>query len=126
MNTRSIIRFLETYERVSHQNNSGNNSNHSFLGDIMVSMMYSYFYNGEEEKLDNISSISSTLPFVAVSKVSFLEKECPICFEEYKEDQVKNKEIVITECGHLYHKKCIENWLEEKKNCPVCRCEFMI
>lgn len=133
MTSRSIIRFLETYldtyERISNTRQSGiirQESGNHFIGDMIVSAVYSYFHPSELDEKEEKEDHEDVLPFVTVTKISSSEKECPICFDEYGEEHLKNKQIVITECGHLFHKECISNWLHEKKNCPVCRYEFMM
>ena len=49
--------------------------------------------------------------------------DCPICFENVE----KNKAYRILECGHKFHKTCIDKWLysEEKNSCPMCRMELI-
>jgi hypothetical protein len=55
--------------------------------------------------------------------------ECPICFEhmiENEEGDVINKNIIRTECGHLFCKSCLEQWQRNEPNsppynCPTCR-----
>jgi hypothetical protein len=43
---------------------------------------------------------------------------CPICLDKFRNSTVRK-----LECGHVYHKKCIDKWLYqyEKKECPYCR-----
>lgn len=49
------------------------------------------------------------------------ETTCSICIESIDMDSV------ITNCGHTFHKVCLEKWKEECKkggpvtSCPVCR-----
>ncbi|KAK0420709.1 hypothetical protein QR680_014839 [Steinernema hermaphroditum] len=43
---------------------------------------------------------------------------CPICFNVYDEHSSLS---VLTGCGHLFHTKCIEKWLDGNLNCPSCR-----
>ncbi len=50
------------------------------------------------------------------------EEECYICFEKYKEREMKRK---LPKCGHYFHKKCIDKWLKSKSSCPNCRCDLM-
>ena len=45
------------------------------------------------------------------------KEECSICKEKFKENEYKRD----MECGHVYHKKCIDKWLKVKYNCPMCR-----
>ncbi|KAJ1704443.1 hypothetical protein LUZ63_004222 [Rhynchospora breviuscula] len=46
------------------------------------------------------------------------EPECAICLSEVNEgEEVK----LLPVCMHLFHKDCIELWLEKKRTCPVCR-----
>ena len=47
---------------------------------------------------------------------------CTICIDSFKDDSC----IVKSECGHLFHKECMQNWLntcnskELKFKCPNC------
>uniref|UniRef100_A0AC35FHC0 RING-type domain-containing protein n=1 Tax=Panagrolaimus sp. PS1159 TaxID=55785 RepID=A0AC35FHC0_9BILA len=39
----------------------------------------------------------------------------------------KSQKIVdsqLLKCGHLFHQKCIESWLECRYFCPICRCSM--
>jgi len=42
--------------------------------------------------------------------------DCPICYEE-----VTKGTSTITRCKHVFHKACLERWMEEKTTCPMCR-----
>jgi hypothetical protein len=41
--------------------------------------------------------------------------KCPICWDILKMD------ACTTPCGHLFHKSCLNKWLESQQNCPQCR-----
>jgi selenocysteine-specific translation elongation factor len=43
---------------------------------------------------------------------------CSICLSEVDNDKL------ITECNHVFHKDCVQGWLEVNTNCPVCRHEL--
>lgn len=47
-------------------------------------------------------------------------EECSICY-----DDINHKDnAYLTDCGHSFHKICINKWLIETKfdgNCPICR-----
>ena len=45
------------------------------------------------------------------------DDKCTICYENYiRGDKVKE----LKSCNHSYHSKCINQWLEKEKRCPVC------
>ena len=37
---------------------------------------------------------------------------------------IDNKKYIMTPCKHLFHSKCLEMWLQRKKECPNCRKEI--
>lgn len=48
--------------------------------------------------------------------------ECSICLESFK----RNEKAMYHKCKknspkHVFHSKCIQNWIETKSNCPLCR-----
>ena len=47
------------------------------------------------------------------------DEECPICMDGYSD-----KSGVQVKCGHIFHRKCIKEWLEGDYRCPVCRHEY--
>lgn len=47
--------------------------------------------------------------------INEMSKECSICHESLIED------IHKTECGHSYHKNCLDSWIKKSKTCPLCR-----
>lgn len=46
-------------------------------------------------------------------------QECSVCIEEIS---VENFKRLI--CGHAFHVACINTWLQENNNCPMCRTEI--
>lgn len=49
------------------------------------------------------------------------QSKCNICFEEDN-----NNSLIKTSCSHIFHKECLNTWFEKKKNCPICRSEFLL
>ncbi|XP_054801404.1 E3 ubiquitin ligase BIG BROTHER-related-like [Prosopis cineraria] len=43
--------------------------------------------------------------------------DCSICFEDFLNDP----EAARMPCSHLFHKKCITDWLRTRNACPLCR-----
>lgn len=44
--------------------------------------------------------------------------ECVICLEDF---QVGEYCQVFPVCKHIFHSDCIDNWLQKKSTCPICR-----
>ena len=63
--------------------------------------------------------------------------ECSICLEEIEEIEPsensylvenitkKYKNAKALDCGHIYHKKCINSWMKTNPSCPYCRKFFI-
>lgn len=45
--------------------------------------------------------------------------ECSICLNSFHDKE----KIVQTKCCHLFHNRCLEQWLKIKPNCPFCRAD---
>lgn len=50
------------------------------------------------------------------SRSSSENSDCAICLEP------KNRDIAVLSCGHTYHYKCVEEWINKKKNMSRCCC----
>ena len=55
--------------------------------------------------------------YIVINK-NFENNECIICLEQMLVDD----KVKILDCGHMYHYKCIDDWIKKKKeqNCPIC------
>jgi hypothetical protein len=43
---------------------------------------------------------------------------CAVCLERYGDsDEVR----MLPDCGHLFHRECVDQWLRQRPTCPVCR-----
>lgn len=42
---------------------------------------------------------------------------CSVCISDFEEGE----EVRMLPCIHAYHKDCIDKWLSQKINCPVCQ-----
>ena len=63
------------------------------------------------------------LPVVTITADDMADeanKECCICLEEHA---IGNKATRLP-CGHLFHKPCIDSWINKNCTCPVCRYEL--
>lgn len=50
-------------------------------------------------------------------KKKFGDIDCSICINKV----YKNRIVTVLECKHIFHKKCIKEWLGSSKTCPMCR-----
>ncbi|KAL8201084.1 hypothetical protein R6Q57_012423 [Mikania cordata] len=44
--------------------------------------------------------------------------DCPVCLGEFQDDE---KLRLLPKCSHAFHVYCIDNWLTNHSNCPLCR-----
>lgn len=45
------------------------------------------------------------------------DHECRICLSTFSEGE----NVKTLPCLHIYHQSCIDNWLQRKGDCPICR-----
>jgi len=45
--------------------------------------------------------------------------QCSICI-----DSVEKDKFCYEKCNHVFHKKCLREWLKQNKTCPNCRKEY--
>ena len=51
-----------------------------------------------------------------------LDKDlCPICFENFWDEELEEYVFLSTPCGHCFHVECLKDWMEVKYVCPCCR-----
>ena len=61
-----------------------------------------------------------------IIKENFDNDNCSICFENLysEEDLESNNDIIELKCKHMFHKKCLDPWVNEHKKCPLCKCDI--
>ena len=71
-----------------------------------------YFFTFEKKYMDYIfQNLKHN------SKDSDSDSDCPICLEKI----CNNKDIIVTNCNHCFHKRCLFNHMLNVENCPICR-----
>ena len=48
-----------------------------------------------------------------------LNQKCIIC-----QNKISNQFLRVLPCGHFFHIECIDYWMCDKMNCPICRCSL--
>ncbi|KAF3772665.1 RING-H2 finger protein [Nymphaea thermarum] len=49
---------------------------------------------------------------------------CAVCLNEFRG---KDKVRELRNCCHIFHKKCLDRWLDlDQKTCPLCRTPFLL
>jgi hypothetical protein len=95
----------------------------------------SSIYNNVNQEIPQASSNPDDITLEDIKSSDFLQEfikelykkakascECPICME-----QIKPEDLLTTNCGHNYHKSCMEAFKEHDTssksyvNCPTCR-----
>jgi hypothetical protein len=55
-----------------------------------------------------------------------ISKYCPLSDPTNDQNQPISPSRKETPCGHSFHGKCVERWLNMKGSCPMCRCRPVI
>ena len=50
-----------------------------------------------------------------------MEFKCSICLDSLFS---VNTDVSVTQCGHLFHKTCLEGSLKRNQKCPNCKCKI--
>lgn len=85
-------------------------------GQLLRPIVGGYHVAKEIKSLAEAAALS-----LAASKYSNYFGECTICTE----DMIDGSLPVITKCNHVFHKVCLERWIDQSgiKQCPICRSE---
>ena len=46
---------------------------------------------------------------------------CRVCRIDIEGQRANGQEPRVLECGHSFHKECLEQWLRQNSSCPICR-----
>jgi Ring finger domain len=52
-------------------------------------------------------------------------KECSICFEKLRVNEIVSWSPHHPDCPHVFHHACIKEWLLHNSGCPTCRATFL-
>jgi hypothetical protein len=88
---------------------------------------YSDYYrivNANKEKVDSLFKTELSPKIYNKNNTVNDCYNCTICMEDF----IDNKSIVATtKCGHIFHQKCLQNWVYKNIICPKCpNCNYLI
>ncbi|KAM0054211.1 putative transcription factor C2H2 family [Helianthus debilis subsp. tardiflorus] len=63
-------------------------------------------------------SVIRSIPIFRFRKHKHSDNECAVCLGEFQEDE---RLRMIPNCAHVFHIDCIDVWLQNNPNCPLCR-----
>jgi RING-H2 zinc finger domain len=71
-------------------------------------------YSGISWLIGRLKMYQSASFFLIDSQESS-EEDCSICYDDHDQTMVH-----LPNCKHMYHRRCILNWLQYRLNCPMC------
>jgi len=80
------------------------------------SASYERFLNLEDHKVGLTKQQINRLPSQSLDQ-TLAGDTCPVCLEEL----ATNNEVRRLPCLHVLHKECIDPWLKNNKECPICK-----
>lgn len=83
---------------------------------------FEFHLSPSESYIEEFRSRTPTLRFDSVCCCELPEHECSVCLTQFEPES----EINCLSCGHLFHKVCLEKWLDYWNiTCPLCRTPLM-
>ena len=89
------------------------------LNNNKCSLCSSSFVELTTESLDQVRPAKALT--IKSKRTSDKPTDCTICLNPMVDTRTNEDTFVALECGHKYHRECIEGWLDEHNTCPLCR-----
>jgi hypothetical protein len=74
-----------------------------------------------EERKNKVKQLLMELPIKPYEGEGDADDVCAICLEQF---EIK-EEVRVLRCNHFFHVDCIDPWLLNKANCPLCKDEVL-
>ena len=116
----SIVRTINRLDRwIDNIGNNDNNEENRQNADYNIINEV-----GLQNKERDLTTILKFLPVweVRQNKKSDNNNNCVVCLTEFEIGDI----ISALPCCHVFHTKCIENWLQKELTCPVCKFEVTL
>lgn len=73
------------------------------------------------------SAEKSVVPLQKTSIIRLIKKKMKLKLFEFHQSRIgRNNPFIITTCNHVFHSKCLNEWLKHKQECPTCRSELKL
>ena len=95
--------------------------NNYFTGDEIITINFEEKLNYHECNKNLIKNLRSYKLIKKNDELIKNECSCNICMSKFKEGEYKR---ILPKCKHVFHKKCIDKWLKDNTECPICRCNY--
>ncbi|KAG7263101.1 hypothetical protein CRUP_003637 [Coryphaenoides rupestris] len=97
----------------------------SFIVLMTISLAWLVFYYIQRRLGDAAKKAISRLQVRTIKKgdkeIDSEFDSCAVCIESYKPNDV----VRILPCRHLFHKHCIDPWLQDQRTCPMCKTNIL-
>jgi hypothetical protein len=85
-------------------------------------MICYYIFMRDKSEVEEIEPFRYyKFPIMKYKRSVNYNKECSVCLMNFE----KNTKVRVLPCSvekpHIYHVKCIDEWLSKNKTCPICR-----
>lgn len=122
---KKIKRIISTYNIKQIINNRNDNNNHNHLIAITTREIIDKYYmcicnliSIDVIQLSNNCKSMTYNEWLQIKNVDItIPIECSVCFDEYEPET----DITVLYCGHIYHAKCITDWMNKQLVCPICQ-----
>jgi hypothetical protein len=58
---------------------------------------------------------------VKIAETVYENQNCPVCFDEYEEEEGEPKSKYVSSCGHMFCDSCAKDLIEYNGKCGLCR-----
>ena len=114
---RNLLRNLNEFTRIIEELEDYN-YNHNYL----TEQNFDDDDDIEDDELETKTTLEEINSFSSLETYNFdFNERCAICHDDIK----KNDIIRILNCNHFFHYKCVDKWLENKHQCPLCRTSIL-
>ena len=116
-NLRSL--FFEKNRHIEHSDSSTMTMVEDFTFDCVysvITMDSSNDYVRLKSRLQNDMRLMSISSSESITSMESQDNVCCICLDEIK----KSNLLMMSECHHKFHIKCVKEWLCQRPTCPLC------